>query len=92
MARFLNVTPSTDDYYLNFENQLVQIQLSLIFSEFMYLTFYPFRICSATWPKEVRKLSEEFLTDPCYVTVGSINATANHNILQVQLIVAPRRN
>jgi len=43
---------------------------------------------SATWPKEVRKLSEEFLTDPCYVTVGSINATANHNILQITDVCA----
>jgi len=43
---------------------------------------------SATWPKEVRKLSEEFLSDPCYVTVGSINATANHNILQITDVCA----
>merc|ERR1719187_1538412 len=43
---------------------------------------------SATWPKEVRKLAEEFLTDPCNVTVGSVNATANHNILQITDVCA----
>jgi superfamily II DNA/RNA helicase len=26
--------------------------------------------------------------DPCYVTVGSINATANHNILQIADVCA----
>ena len=38
---------------------------------------------SATWPKEVRKLADEFLTNPIHVTVGSAELTANHNILQV---------
>ena len=38
---------------------------------------------SATWPKEVRKLADEFLNNPIHVTVGSSELTANHNILQV---------
>lgn len=38
---------------------------------------------SATWPKEVRKLAEDFLRDYVQLTVGSLNLTANHNILQI---------
>jgi len=38
---------------------------------------------SATWPKEVRKLADEFLNNPIHVTVGSAELTANHNILQI---------
>ncbi|CAL4067256.1 unnamed protein product [Meganyctiphanes norvegica] len=38
---------------------------------------------SATWPKEVRKLAEDFLIDYVQLTVGSLNLTANHNILQI---------
>merc|ERR1719244_665458 len=38
---------------------------------------------SATWPKEVRKLAEDFLTDYVQLNVGSLNLTANHNILQI---------
>jgi len=38
---------------------------------------------SATWPKEVRMLAEEFLKDYLQVNVGSLNLSANHNILQI---------
>lgn len=38
---------------------------------------------SATWPKEVRQLAEEFLSDYCQVNVGSLSISANHNILQI---------
>jgi len=38
---------------------------------------------SATWPKEVRNLAEDFLRDYVQLTVGSLNLTANHNILQI---------
>merc|ERR1711970_1405767 len=38
---------------------------------------------SATWPKAVRNLAENFLTDYVQLNVGSINLTANHNILQI---------
>jgi len=38
---------------------------------------------SATWPKEVRRLAEDFLTDPIHLQVGSLNISANHNILQI---------
>lgn len=38
---------------------------------------------SATWPKEVRQLAEEFLSDYIQVNTGSLQLTANHNILQI---------
>ena len=38
---------------------------------------------SATWPKEVRQLAEEFLTDYVQINVGSLSLAANHNILQI---------
>ncbi|KAH9497665.1 putative ATP-dependent RNA helicase ddx17 [Dermatophagoides farinae] len=38
---------------------------------------------SATWPKEVRKLAEDFLVDYVQVNIGSISLAANHNITQI---------
>lgn len=38
---------------------------------------------SATWPKEVRKLAEDFLKDYIQINIGTINIHANHNILQI---------
>ncbi|XP_058457474.1 uncharacterized protein LOC131434608 [Malaya genurostris] len=38
---------------------------------------------SATWPKEIRKLAEEFLRDYIQINVGSLNLAANENILQI---------
>lgn len=38
---------------------------------------------SATWPKEIRKLAEEFLSDYIQVNIGSLNLAANENILQI---------
>lgn len=38
---------------------------------------------SATWPKEVRRMAEDFLTDPIHLQVGSSSISANHNILQI---------
>jgi len=38
---------------------------------------------SATWPKEVRRLAEEFLQDYIQVNIGAMTLTANHNILQI---------
>ncbi|KAK7789668.1 hypothetical protein R5R35_011442 [Gryllus longicercus] len=38
---------------------------------------------SATWPKEVRNLAEEFLSDYIQVNIGSLQLSANHNILQI---------
>ena len=39
-------------------------------------------MCSATWPKEVLKLAEDFLTDYIQVTIGSLDLSANPNITQ----------
>jgi superfamily II DNA/RNA helicase len=38
---------------------------------------------SATWPKEVQGLAEDFLRDYIQVNIGSLDLCANHNILQV---------
>ncbi|XP_011311045.1 ATP-dependent RNA helicase p62-like isoform X2 [Fopius arisanus] len=38
---------------------------------------------SATWPKEVRNLAEEYLTDYTQLNIGSLSLSANHNILQI---------
>lgn len=38
---------------------------------------------SATWPKEVRQLAEEFLTNYVQMNVGALQIHANHNILQI---------
>jgi len=38
---------------------------------------------SATWPKEVRTLAEDFIKDFVQINVGSLSLSANHNILQI---------
>jgi len=38
---------------------------------------------SATWPKDVRRLAEDFLVDYVHINVGAMDLHANHNILQI---------
>jgi len=38
---------------------------------------------SATWPKEVKGLADDFLSDNVQVNVGKLTLHANHNILQI---------
>ncbi|XP_044270608.1 probable ATP-dependent RNA helicase DDX5 [Tribolium madens] len=38
---------------------------------------------SATWPKEVRKLAQDFLRNYVQINIGSLQLSANHNILQI---------
>ncbi|CAN8002828.1 unnamed protein product [Ixodes hexagonus] len=38
---------------------------------------------SATWPKEVRSLAEEFLRDYIQINIGALQLCANHRILQI---------
>ncbi|KAE8611476.1 hypothetical protein XENTR_v10012465 [Xenopus tropicalis] len=38
---------------------------------------------SATWPKEVRQLAEDFLRDYVQINIGNLELSANHNILQI---------
>uniref|UniRef100_A0A9J8CBY9 RNA helicase n=2 Tax=Cyprinus carpio TaxID=7962 RepID=A0A9J8CBY9_CYPCA len=38
---------------------------------------------SATWPKEVRQLAEDFLHDYVQINIGALELSANHNILQI---------
>lgn len=37
---------------------------------------------SATWPREIRRLAEDFLGDYIQVNIGSLELSANHNIKQ----------
>ena len=37
---------------------------------------------SATWPKEVKKLAEDYLHDFIQVNIGSMDLSAIHNIVQ----------
>ncbi|KAF9075243.1 DEAD-domain-containing protein [Rhodocollybia butyracea] len=38
---------------------------------------------SATWPKDVQKLANDFLTDMIQCNIGSMELTANHSITQI---------
>ena len=38
---------------------------------------------SATWPREIRNLAEDFLQDYTKINVGSMELSANPNITQV---------
>uniref|UniRef100_A0A674MH13 RNA helicase n=1 Tax=Takifugu rubripes TaxID=31033 RepID=A0A674MH13_TAKRU len=38
---------------------------------------------SATWPKEVRQLAEDFLKEYIQINIGALELSANHNILQI---------
>lgn len=38
---------------------------------------------SATWPKEVKNLAEEFLDEYIQINIGSLSLAANHNIQQI---------
>ncbi|KAG6853965.1 ATP-dependent RNA helicase dbp2 [Blastosporella zonata] len=38
---------------------------------------------SATWPKDVQKLANDFLSDMIQVNIGSMDLQANHNIQQI---------
>jgi superfamily II DNA/RNA helicase len=42
---------------------------------------------SATWPKEIRKLAEDFLIDYVQVNIGALQLSANHNIMQIVDVV-----
>jgi len=38
---------------------------------------------SATWPREVRQLAEDFLVNYTHINIGSTELAANHDILQI---------
>lgn len=42
---------------------------------------------SATWPREVRQLASDFQKDAVFLNVGSLEISANHNVLQIVEIV-----
>uniref|UniRef100_A0A672N9I5 RNA helicase n=1 Tax=Sinocyclocheilus grahami TaxID=75366 RepID=A0A672N9I5_SINGR len=43
------------------------------------------RKISATWPKEVRQLAEEFLHDYVQINIGALELSANHNMFATYL-------
>lgn len=43
---------------------------------------------SATWPKEVRQLAQDFLNDYIQVNIGSMDLSANHRITQIVDVVS----
>ncbi|KAI5283557.1 ATP-dependent RNA helicase dbp2 [Ascosphaera acerosa] len=43
---------------------------------------------SATWPKEVRQLAQDFLHDYIQVNIGSMDLSANHRITQIVEVVS----
>lgn len=43
---------------------------------------------SATWPKEVQRLAQDFLHDYIQVNIGSMELTANHNVTQIIEVVS----
>jgi ATP-dependent RNA helicase DDX5/DBP2 len=61
---------------MGFEPQIKKI-MSQIRNDRQVLMF------SATWPKEVKNLAEEYLVDYIQINIGSLNLSANHNILQI---------
>lgn len=61
---------------MGFEPQIKKI-MSQIRGDRQVLMF------SATWPKEVKNLAEEYLNDYVQINIGSLNLSANHNILQI---------
>ncbi|KAJ3219310.1 hypothetical protein HDU67_001929 [Dinochytrium kinnereticum] len=44
---------------------------------------------SATWPPDVRKLSDQYLKDPVHITIGSKDLSANSNITQKVEVLEP---
>lgn len=68
---------------------MLQDQIPIMFSVHLNLglnCFQPDRqvlMWSATWPKEVQTLAEDFLNDYIQVNIGSLQLAANHNIMQI---------
>lgn len=71
------------------------MDLDKMWHMFTECTFQPDRqtlMFSATWPKEVRKLAEDFLNDYLFINIGSLELAANHNITQhVEIIQEPAK-
>lgn len=58
----------------------------IVYNPAIFLFFQPDRqtlMWSATWPKEVRQLAEDFLKEYVQINVGALQLSANHNILQI---------
>lgn len=42
---------------------------------------------SATWPKEIEQLAEDFLDEYVMLNIGSMELSANHNITQIVEVI-----
>ncbi|KAL6454624.1 DBP2 ATP-dependent RNA helicase DBP2 [Candida maltosa Xu316] len=42
---------------------------------------------SATWPKEVKRLADDYLVDPIQVNIGSLELAASHTITQIVEVI-----
>lgn len=62
---------------MGFEPQIRNIITKITNQERQTLMF------SATWPKEVRALAEDFLKAYVQINIGALQLTANHNITQI---------
>ncbi len=45
---------------------------------------------SATWPKEVQQLANDFIHDYVWINIGKLELTANHDITQIVEIMSER--
>lgn len=50
-------------------------------------TYNNYQMWSATWPKEVQRLANDYLNDFIQCNIGSMELSASHNILQIVEIV-----
>lgn len=42
---------------------------------------------SATWPKEIEQLAEDYLDEYVMLNIGSMELAANHNIKQIVEVI-----
>lgn len=81
-----NTQPCDSLNIMLYQDRSISVCKLTCFSFFGVLFGQPDRqtlMWSATWPKEVRQLAEDFLKDYVQINVGALELSANHNILQI---------
>ncbi|KAI8853375.1 P-loop containing nucleoside triphosphate hydrolase protein [Chytridium lagenaria] len=68
-----------------FEPEIKKIAAELKRSDLQTVMF------SATWPPEVRKLSDQYLKNPVHITIGSQDLSANISITQIVEVIEPMK-
>ena len=61
----------------------IDFRIKFIFLNFCLQPDRQTLMWSATWPKEVKTLADEFLNDEIMMNIGALQIHANHNILQI---------